>query len=298
MKGLFPLFLLLYVFLGVSCIAAEYQLTDEIAAYNQNDYRQVIGMGHLLAVQDPDNALVHYYLANSYSRLGQSADAQREYMLCERLAEDLQMRAYCEQALRYLHNKSVEDSATTTANRPTAAFFGDISYPDKSTRLIADAKNAILQEQADKSREAEQTAQRRIEDIQKQASQDIAAVPKYVYLTTNQRVRNPDYDLAVNRVNKSADNKIELVQEWLDKTQGDVQQFYAYKLDRLEQAIEGARSQRSEGITSLQLAPGAAQLYIKDYLHFEIAPMPGFPASALPGAEKKLKQASKSQFQS
>ncbi len=297
MKNLVSLSLLLSALLELPCLAAGYQLADEIAAYNQGDYRQVIGVGQLLASQDPENAFVHYYLANSYACLGESAEAQREYIACQRLARDVQMRKYCKQALKSLRKQSTEDSEPAVVSRPAVPFSRNVAITDRGSRLIAGAKDTILQQQQVLNDDAEQMAQRRIEDIQKQARQDIAAVPKYIYLTSSQSVPNPDYDSAVKKINHDTATKIAGVQDDLDFSQRAIDKFTEQKLDGLDSSIEATQSQRREGVTSLQLAPGSAQLFVKDYLHFDLTPPPAFPASALSGMNKEVKQALKSQPQ-
>ncbi len=287
MKTLF-LLLLLCVSIATPGYAEQYRLTDEMAAYNQGDYRQAIGIGQLLAAQDADNATVHYFLANSYSHLNEPEQAQKQYLLCEKLTDDLQMRAYCDQALSR-QNHRVTDEANSLIIGEASAIH--ILASPRGERLIAEAREQILQEQEAMDNQATKDSERKIAEIQMQANRDIAAVPQFIYVTAKRSEPNPDYSLNASKINKDADSKIAALQTNLDKDKRNIRLFFEQKLMALNSSIAGIYSQAREGLNSLQLAPGSAQLYIKDYLNFEVPkpiPLPASTAKCASGPQINL----------
>jgi hypothetical protein len=98
-------------------LALSPDLKDGIAAYNKGDYKEAVS--HLSAAlsQDFNNAVLHYYLANSFVNLGQKDSAIREFRIAYALEPEKEAGKLSKLALKYLGAESGE--AVTEKKAPT-----------------------------------------------------------------------------------------------------------------------------------------------------------------------------------
>ncbi len=206
------------------CWAANYQLKDEVLAYNYGNFEQTILIGSQIIERDPEDDTAHYYLANAYCRLNRLSEAASEYNCCIRLTKDPAIKSYSEMALQAISNSQTNPSPS--------------SYPSPGQLTTADSDEAkrISEEENHVLNRHSREAQERIDTINNDAKANIANVPKEIYQydpidDCADRVPNPDYDSIVDNINRKAQVKIHAINEELSETQQLVRASYQQRLN-------------------------------------------------------------------
>jgi Tfp pilus assembly protein PilF len=71
-----------FFFSQATVCAADEQLNQAIACYNEHHYQSARHFLESCTVSDPANAVAHYYLANTLVQLHEYALAKKHYGLC------------------------------------------------------------------------------------------------------------------------------------------------------------------------------------------------------------------------
>ncbi|MBS1956255.1 MAG: hypothetical protein JST89_18865 [Cyanobacteria bacterium SZAS-4] len=79
---------------------ASTELQQGIASYNASDHPRAVSLLHMHLSKNQNDAVAHYYLANSLLKLGQQDKANVEYRKAYELSKDPTLRQYCVQALQ------------------------------------------------------------------------------------------------------------------------------------------------------------------------------------------------------
>jgi ribonuclease HI len=128
-------------------LALSPDLKDGISAYNKGDYKEAVS--HLSAAlsQDFNNAVLHYYLANSFVNLGQKESAIREFRIAYALEPEKEAGKLSKLALKYLGAESAE--AAPEKKTPTPP-------PKTAEELKREAAMQKLKEQLSRDSEINQ----------------------------------------------------------------------------------------------------------------------------------------------
>lgn len=128
-------------------LALSPDLRDGIAAYNKGDYKEAVS--HLSAAlsQDFNNAVLHYYLANSFVNLGQKDSAIREFRIAYALEPEKEAGKLSKLALKYLGAESGEAAPEKKAPTPP---------PKTAEELKREAAMQKLKEQLSRDSELNQ----------------------------------------------------------------------------------------------------------------------------------------------
>jgi tetratricopeptide (TPR) repeat protein len=93
-------------FLGANCLGAD-QFQTAVTLYSKGDYQSALplleGLAHGSKKSDPT---AHYYLANTYLKLGQRESALREYGASYRLDPNGSCSSFCKQAISSLSSET------------------------------------------------------------------------------------------------------------------------------------------------------------------------------------------------
>lgn len=91
-------------------------LRKAISSYNAGNYRDAIGYVEMYLPEHQNDAMAHYYLANSYRSLGLDTQARREYFAVFRCHPDPQIREYAKLGIESFNQRirAAEASAPVT----------------------------------------------------------------------------------------------------------------------------------------------------------------------------------------
>ncbi|MFN8555593.1 MAG: hypothetical protein U0103_29355 [Candidatus Obscuribacterales bacterium] len=98
------------------------ELQQGIASYNAADHSRAVSYLHAHLSKNQNDALAHYYLANSLLKLGQTEKAIAEYRKAYDLSKDQTMKQYCLQAMEQVspigisQNRDAARAGATTQN--------------------------------------------------------------------------------------------------------------------------------------------------------------------------------------
>lgn len=100
----------------VFAATASTELQQGIASYNASDHPKAVSLFHTHLAKNQNDAVAHYYLANSLLKLGQQEKAMSEYRKAYESSKDPTMRQYCVQALQ---KAAVEEKSDSVSRPPT-----------------------------------------------------------------------------------------------------------------------------------------------------------------------------------
>lgn len=276
---------------GSAAFSASQTLQAAIDAYDKADYQNAMNITSQLLVDDPQNGTLHYYLANAAVHLEQWKDARREYLQCLRLTEDLQLRDYCRQALAAMKDQAPTHRVTQKPQSQPKIFRSITSYPATATKrettakLIAGARNTILDERTTLITSAENETRFVEAPIYQRMQNDIDAVPRFIG-QGRQVVRNPDYDSTIKEIRNQAKLRLEHSQKELAYKVNKITQYSQSKMAALDSSVASVASQFDGRVSGMQIAPGNGFPFVKNYLYLKPVPPPPFPVTSLPESKK------------
>ncbi len=95
-------------------------LKEGVAAYNSGRYREAIGLLGTALSSDFNNAVLHYYMANSFVHLKQPESAVREFRIAYALEPNKDVGKFSRQALVYMGAMEEDKSAAEMAKMEKA----------------------------------------------------------------------------------------------------------------------------------------------------------------------------------
>lgn len=105
--------------LSAAPVSANDFFDKGVKEYNAGNYYEAIGLLGEAEPTDFNNPVLHYYLANAYSKTNQKDDAIKEYKIALALEPQGQLASYCERALRVLHGVPPAASASKSPKYPS-----------------------------------------------------------------------------------------------------------------------------------------------------------------------------------
>ncbi len=203
--------LLIIILTGLSSenpsFAQALTLQDEISAYNKGDYRQTIYIGQQLTSKNLYDANSHYYMAIAYTRLGQVKEAVEEYSFCDKITDNPQLKAYCDQGLHLLLSNQSNSANNSYLN---------IAYAMKNTQTV----------QTNQNRQARQAMQEQIRDIRESARAAERSIPRFTYNDNNQRINNPDYRIDIENIRAEERERVTSIREDVNTSPDQLIQSY------------------------------------------------------------------------
>jgi len=130
---------------------------DGLQFYSQGQFDQSIVCFTRASIAQPTDPLVHYYLANAYSRLGKHAEAKQQYFACYCLDPTGKTASYCRAALRAYgdpvpgdkESKNVGPGSKTGSNaNEVKQIIRAVSQIHRQAQLEKNSKNAIANQGA------------------------------------------------------------------------------------------------------------------------------------------------------
>ncbi len=95
---------------------------------------------HAHLAKNQNDAVAHYYLANSLLKLGQSEKAMEEYRKAYELSKDATLRQYCVQAIQKASVAQKPDSVPTALSKEDANVSKSLERIKRQTELARDNK--------------------------------------------------------------------------------------------------------------------------------------------------------------
>jgi hypothetical protein len=88
------------------------QTTDNVLQdYKAGNYVQLLTDCDKILATEPNNAVVHYYRATAWAKMGVGIQAQAEYKTAFKLTHDPHLQQYCQTALTTLQNPSLRQAS-------------------------------------------------------------------------------------------------------------------------------------------------------------------------------------------
>lgn len=108
---------------GAFAATASTELQQGIASYNASDHSKAVSLLHMHLAKNQNDAVAHYYLANSLLKLGQQEKAMVEYRKAYEASKDPTLRQYCVQALQ----KAAVEQKVGSTPRPLTKEESDVA---------------------------------------------------------------------------------------------------------------------------------------------------------------------------
>ncbi|CAN5561145.1 hypothetical protein BH10CYA1_BH10CYA1_26130 [soil metagenome] len=116
------------------------ELQQGIASYNASDHSRAVSFFHAHLAKNQNDAVAHYYLANSLLKLGQQEKAMDEYRRAYDLSKDPTLRQYCVQAIQKATVAQKTDSAPHTLSKEDADVAKSLERIKRQSELAKDNK--------------------------------------------------------------------------------------------------------------------------------------------------------------
>lgn len=239
----------------------------------------------LAADEDPDNALIHYYLADTFVRTQQHARAIKEYGTCYKLKPRGTVAEYCKKALSaYKHPlPSLHRGAGTAGSAVAEYLAGSMPLKSDQDELIARTKSLIRQElKLEKSKHQQlyecysqaalQQAEKEMQKISEEAGREMEAVsePQMIMLGRTVRYMPPDAEVARARIEEIKRQLAERSERVRGVAQAKAESYKRWSRERqdsLEEVAANLESQLDEpvGPSGVKLQPIGTDLYTRYY---------------------------------
>jgi tetratricopeptide (TPR) repeat protein len=168
----------LAAFHGSPCLAVD-AYRQGADSYRRGDYRTALSFLLRAASTYPNNAAVHYQLANTYLQLHRRSEAKNEYVRCLTLNPDPTTADYCRRMVAFLGGGQIsrgssmsrsEDHQLASAGSSSSGTAYD-SPQEKAAMERERLKEQILMKAAAEARAIREEAEQRIKEISETTNQ-------------------------------------------------------------------------------------------------------------------------------
>ncbi len=119
---------------------ASSELQQGVASYNASDHARAVSFLHAHLAKNQNDAVAHYYLANSLLKLGQQEKAMEEYRKAYELSKDKTLRQYCVQAIQKATVAQKQDAAPHTLSKEESDVAKSLERIKRQSELARDNK--------------------------------------------------------------------------------------------------------------------------------------------------------------
>lgn len=119
---------------------ASSELQQGIASYNASDHPRAVSLFHTHLAKNQNDAVAHYYLANSLLKLGQQEKALEEYRKAYELSKDPTLRQYCLQAIQKATVAPKQDAAPHQLSKEESDVAKSLERIKRQSELARDNK--------------------------------------------------------------------------------------------------------------------------------------------------------------
>lgn len=119
---------------------ASTELQQGIASYNASDHTRAVSLFHTHLSKNQNDAVAHYYLANSLLKLGDRDKAMIEYRKAYESSKDPTLRQYCVQALQKGAVEPKVDSAPRQLTKEEADVAKSLERIKRQSEIAKDNK--------------------------------------------------------------------------------------------------------------------------------------------------------------
>ncbi len=236
------------------CYAADVRIIDEISAYNEKKYSEVIELGKRLVKVNFTNDTAHYFMANAYSQLKREQEAIQEYEICLVQSKNPQILAYSKEALAVL--------------KKDASNFIEAHNTDE-------LKEEFSKQEQVKLKQIHDDEQMKIKQINADAEAEIALVSKHWLMPDDTLLYNVKEQAKVDGIKEAAREKVDGITEIATRQRHEIVDFYKLKIDSLNTSVIHINSARKPGASYVQLMPSRTSLYVRNYVTYaEELPVP------------------------
>jgi Tfp pilus assembly protein PilF len=252
-----------------SCIAfgsaalASSNLTAGMNAYNRHDYKTARVSLEKAVKVNPDDAIAHYYLANTLLYLNDREGAKREYRKGLENAESDEIRDNCQSALKSLQRLGQSPAQATAAIKPLTG-----------TTHATEPENtaSVLQRQAE---ERKRTVEQQTENMQKSITQTASERAKAVTEEAKQVTDTTDYTAKAARkarayyddINSDAKQRAGQLIKSANQQAATYKQMVNEKNRAYDESVRNLNDQLNSrtGPGGVQLNPNGTSLYVRNY---------------------------------
>lgn len=231
-------------------------LKEGVAAYNAGRYREAVGLLGTALSSDFNNAVLHYYMANSFVHMKQPESAIREFRIAYALEPSKEVGKFSKQALIYMGALEDEKRAASKVTKAPPAPPKDKVLDQALQSLHKQADNASGLNSRQNSQIASDIA--RQQQQMDKARNDLMDQFRYTDWRgrTHQLPLPFDFQSNLNGLRSSYDR-----QNW-NKMQ--MTQKKSEELQKSAQNLEELLHDKGKG-TAHRLVPAGTNLYIRNY---------------------------------
>jgi len=217
-------------------LPASPSLLQGIKQHNAGNYSQAIGLLGEAESTEFNNPILHYYMADSFVRLKQTADAIREYKIAQSLQPKGKIAEYCQIALQSL---GAIPATVQHASPAVAAFEQKV---DVKANLWATTQVEELETERKKELEdARHLVNAEMDTQNKRTAEEKVSIMQSIgqFISggrTTGMIPNPDYEAAVQQLELNNVNKQNELTEQLKRREEEINHLF----DDKERAYTGA----------------------------------------------------------
>ena len=242
-----------------AALALSPDLKQGIPAYNTGDYKEAVSHLSGALSQDFNNAVLHYYLANSFVHLGQRDAAIREFRIAYALEPEKEAGKLSKLALKYM---GVETGAGEAEQKPLPP---PLPPPKSQTELRKEKTAASLKEQVDRERQLNERIAAELADSTARRGADLVSRQKNELLDAMKYIRRG----RVHQLPLPADSlkQLEAIKSFYDGQSSMHKLSAGKRTSELQKSAENLQDLMSEKNCKKgpKLIPEGSNLYVRSY---------------------------------
>lgn len=242
-----------------------------ISLYKTGSFDKAVPLFQQILLVNPTNAQAHYYYANCLAHEGLNTAARFEYQSSLRYSNNIELRNYCNQALKNLDalsvGKVVTGALTPDSAEPKIAASANgqakaVHFDQQLERLRAE----VSREYHHKLDEKRAELNRKISRIEQERDEEINATPRY--FPAHISSQNINYKTTVDAIKTKAEYKIKtLTSDYQDEFRL-IDETFGKRLDSLASSHQNLKGQMGSTVGSSQVTPAGTSFYVRNYVNY------------------------------
>ncbi|PWT94648.1 MAG: hypothetical protein C5B53_12680 [Candidatus Melainabacteria bacterium] len=250
----------LFCFCSSACQAKQTFLTGDeqaIKQYDAGDYYGALAKFRASLVNSPNDAQIHYYLANCLIKLDQQEEAALEYRTALKLTKDATLASYCKQGINGC-------TSALTESREAQAVAGAIKHINSQADLQKSISESYVNSNTQSKQRQTETLVRSLEaekDQQINSMETATYIDKHgfsqpLYSSQEIAAARQSFDQKIESAKASANREAALFRENALKASNNFDEM----VTTLENSLKNGTNAKGQ-----RLLPVGTNLYVRNY---------------------------------